>query len=370
MSECKWTRFGDWADKKRLPSEGTNEEGRRRAVGRFNKRNRLVTKWAHPKPFCATPFGQKVALEVMIQPLAEFLAGNLPDKPHKAPTFLRPLIADLNDYKKLAWMAIPPLLDCMTWDRDDPSAAAKLKLKVGAEMEAQLAFIAPWTERDRLRAGNWLISQTLGLDLFDISDGFPRISDKWLPELDRLREEMIHAHPVHMPVFEPPPDWTGWFMESPDRARAPFVRRCWWDEQQAVITELLKDPDWEHVKAVNALQRVPFKIDPVMCDLVALKAADVMGHDYQQRWDDERTIADDISVAKYIGDRTFFIPRNCDRRGRINSICHFNFDRGDHIRSLFRFARGRNLDREQKTLRQLPRRDRQGAVGCPYQLGG
>src|SRR5262245_60172308 len=150
MSERKWTRLADWADKKCLPSEG---EGRRRAVERFNKRNRLVTKWAHPKPFCATPFGQKAALEIMIDPMADFLDGNNPNgKPHKAPMFLRPLIADLNDYKKLAWMAIPPLLDCMTWDRDDPSAEAKLKLKVGAEMEAQLAFIAPWTEEDRLRA--------------------------------------------------------------------------------------------------------------------------------------------------------------------------------------------------------------------------
>jgi hypothetical protein len=94
----------------------------------------VVTKWAHPKPFCATPYGEKVALEIFINPLADFLAGKLEDKPQKAPTFLRPLIADLNDYKKLALMGVAPLLDCMTWDRDDPSAAAKLKLKVGAEI--------------------------------------------------------------------------------------------------------------------------------------------------------------------------------------------------------------------------------------------
>ena len=54
-------------------------------------------------------------------------------------------------------MAVSPLLDCMTWDRDDPSAAAKLKLGFGAEMEAQLAFITPWTEENPLRAGDWLI---------------------------------------------------------------------------------------------------------------------------------------------------------------------------------------------------------------------
>jgi hypothetical protein len=131
-------------------------EGYQRSVERFNRRNRLVTKWAHPKPFCAIPLGERAALEIFIDPLADFLAGKLADKPHKAPTFLRPLIAELNDYKKLALMGVSPLLDCMTWDRDGPSAAAKLKLRVGAEMEAQMAFIGPWTEERRLRAGHWL----------------------------------------------------------------------------------------------------------------------------------------------------------------------------------------------------------------------
>jgi DNA-directed RNA polymerase len=246
-------------------------------------------------------------------------------------------------------MGVSPLLDCMTWDRNDPSAAAKLKLKVGAEMEAQLQFIAPWTEEDRLRAGDWLVSQALALDLFDIVDGFPTISAKWLPELDRIREEMIRAHPVHMPLFEPPPDWTGWWMTFPDRLRAPFVRRDWWPEHRAAISKLLENPDWEHVRAVNALQRVGFKIDTTMRDLVARFGVRVIGHTYQKRLDDKRMLADDIRTAKYIGDRTFYIPRNVDRRGRVNSVCHFNFDRGDHVRSMFRFARGMSLDIAEKT---------------------
>jgi DNA-directed RNA polymerase len=291
-----------------------------------------------------------VALEVFIDPLADFLAGKLPDKPHKAPTFLRPLIADLNDYRKLAMIAVAPLLDTMTWDRDDPSAEAKLKLKVGAELEAQLAFIAPWSEKDRLKAGHWLISQALGLDLFSIVDGWPQLADWLLPELERLKNEMVRAHPVHMPLFAPPPDWAGWWMEIPDRPRVPFVRRDWWPEHRAAIKEAFKNPDWEHVKAVNSLQRVPFKIDRVMVDLVERFGADVMGHVYQQRWDDKRMITEDVRTAKYIGDRTFWLLRNCDDRGRIYAVCNFSFDRGDHVRSLFRFARGMNLDREELTF--------------------
>jgi hypothetical protein len=42
-------------------------------------------KWGIPKPFCDTPYGERVALEVFIDPLADFLAGKLPDKPRCTP---------------------------------------------------------------------------------------------------------------------------------------------------------------------------------------------------------------------------------------------------------------------------------------------
>jgi len=72
----------------------------------------------------------------------------------------------------------------------------------------------------------------------------------------------------------------------------------------------------------------------------------VMGHVGKKRAADEITVAADIADARYLGERPFYVPRNVDKRGRINSVCHFNFDRGDHVRSLFRFARGMPLGEE------------------------
>jgi len=65
-------------------------EAYRRSVERFNRRNRLVTKWARPKPLCATPYFERVALEILMAPLASFLAGNFPRSRRRRRPFSAP----------------------------------------------------------------------------------------------------------------------------------------------------------------------------------------------------------------------------------------------------------------------------------------
>ena len=78
---------------------------RRKSVARFNRRNRLVTAKGRPRLFLNTPHGQKLTRELFLEPLAEFLAGKLPEKSHKPPPFLRRLILQLDDYRFLALAA-------------------------------------------------------------------------------------------------------------------------------------------------------------------------------------------------------------------------------------------------------------------------
>jgi DNA-directed RNA polymerase len=52
----------------------------------------------------------------------------------------------------------------------------------------------------------------------------------------------------------------------------------------------------------------------------------------------------DMLVADLLGDKTFWVAKDCDFRGRIYSTPSFHYGRGDYIRSLFQFAHGKPLD--------------------------
>jgi DNA-directed RNA polymerase len=54
----------------------------------------------------------------------------------------------------------------------------------------------------------------------------------------------------------------------------------------------------------------------------------------------EATVKDDVRVARKLEGKTFWLDYNCDYRGRVYAVQHFNYMREDHVRSLFKFANG------------------------------
>jgi DNA-directed RNA polymerase len=316
-------------------------ETQRRTEARFEKRNQLRTKTNRPRQFVLTPGGRNLTCD-FIEQLADFLAGKLEEKPDLPPKFLREPVQGL-DPMVLALAALAPLLDGIFrgWDRDDPSAGMKLKLKVGDDLRHRLKGTA-WSAEQRIQAGDWLITQARNLDIFT-PDGTPWISDKWLPHIAQLRERMIAADPAYAPLLLPPEPWTGW--EKPcEGFRATFVRD-WRPETKAAINAAFLKP-FEHAQAVNSLAMVPLTIDPVMVDLVDQFAVEVMGSKDAQRITDQVTVAADVADARYIGKRVVWCDYNCDRRGRIYALGHFNFARADHVRALFRFTSGMQLGKD------------------------
>jgi DNA-directed RNA polymerase len=345
---------------------------------RFDQRNELNKSG---RVFCETPHGRKVTADLFLAPLTEFLSGKYDEKPDPPPRWLSPLICDLAP-EKLALMALAPLLDSIYrgWEgRDLDSAEMLLKLKIGAELRDRLAlekhlasddkadraaakealktgegvykFLpSEWTNEDCVRAGHWLMQCALSLDYFTYEeDGFPGIAPAWQNEVDRIREDMLRRDPVLLPHISPPPDWTGPIAKYDARLEARFVRD-WRPETQQALKEAFEDGSIaEHVRGVNALQRVPLRIDTRILTLVEKLGARVLNEnqkDEKKARHNERIVRDAITTAKYFGDEALWLTYNCDKRGRVYAIPHLNYGREDHVRSLFKFYNGLSLGRD------------------------
>jgi len=88
-----------------------------------------------------------------------------------------------------------------------------------------------------------------------------------------------------------------------------------------------------------------------MRDLVQEFAVDIIASrptkSRTPREDAERLVTADILRAKEIGDRPFYVDHFCDWRGRAYGVQRLNYQRQDHVRSLFRFERGKPLCADQ-----------------------
>jgi hypothetical protein len=107
-----------------------------------------------------------------------------------------------------------------------------------------------------VRVAHWLLQCALSLDLFDLNAaGFPIIAAKWQGDVDKIRADMLRRDQAHLPHTRPPPDWTGWRAQYHDHLSVTFVRD--WRPQTKTAIEVAFQNDFEHARAVNALQRVP-----------------------------------------------------------------------------------------------------------------
>src|SRR5262249_27012123 len=82
----------------RMNTPGTDMLAKSRELTeeRFARRNKLSNGKRRPRPFCGTPLGRKVTAELFLKPMADFMAGNLNDKPPSAPGDLGSIVYKLN----------------------------------------------------------------------------------------------------------------------------------------------------------------------------------------------------------------------------------------------------------------------------------
>src|SRR5262249_39530550 len=201
-----------------------------------------------------------------------------------------------------------------------------------------------WSTADYVGAGNWLLDCVLeklpGIFVLDW-DGLPCVTKEGEEYALALCAELVYRNPAFLPAAEPLRDWTGWraggYWDDSTRISASFVR----DSDPATATAIkraFRDGTMnEHVNGVNALQRVAWAINTAMLPVVENFAGEVgkVGKRVSNL-----LVAQDIATANVLGGKTFYVPMNCDFRGRVYGVAHFNFLREDHVRALFQFAQG------------------------------
>jgi DNA-directed RNA polymerase, mitochondrial len=340
-------------------------EAEKKTVERFERREEQKTK--RGATFIVRAEGMAFC-EKLLPDLAEFMLSRTAPAPPKGG--LSVAIRELAP-EELALVALSPLLHEIALGRkkEDKSSAMKLKLTMGRTLHdkclmkgllkqnrraykkvtkaenrhlAVLKYREPrWSDEQYVRAGNWLLDCVLhrfdGYFVLD-QDGFPCVTKEGEALALQLLAELVYRSPVFLPATEPLRDWTDWrnggYWNDGTRISATFVR----DEHPATgiaIRRAFRDGSMkEHVDGVNALQRVTWAINTAMLPVVERFAGEV------GKKVSKPLVAQDIATAKYIGEKEFYVPMNCDFRGRVYGIPHFNFQREDHVRALFQFARG------------------------------
>lgn len=266
--------------------------------------------------------------------------------------------------------------------RNGSLAVRKTALRAAAQ-RAGLGSPA-WPNKTAIRIGGWL------LDVCLASEAFTRV----LQPVEHVTltveasgyasdivEALLDARPAMLPLTAPPEPWVSntatisGYRHHLVRKRDPMI-------QSAIRADIKSGRMSRVLEAVNGIQNVAFRINPVVLDMIEWSyGADVviegfprrvdlappskgcpwedMTEDQRRLWKknasdvaranrsngcDRLGLASDLGVARHVGDRPFWLPANMDYRGRIYTIGNFNFQRRDHIRALFLFETGKPLD--------------------------
>jgi Autographiviridae RNA polymerase len=341
----------------------------RKTLKRFVKRERRKTKKG--ATFGSHAEGRAIS-EIILPTLATLIESTPP------PEGLERVIHQLRP-QELAMVALGPLLHQIAVGptakkkRHGSSALMQLKIAIGVAFHDKLITAnllkedrgayrrlmqadnihkaiwkwrkKRWPQRQYLLAGSWLYRCAMNLDIFGTdADGFPWITKEAEDCARQLLGELIWRKPAYLPSKEPLNNWTGWraggYWDDGTRISAPFFSRPDPETETAVKRAFRNGSMQQHVDGVNALQRVPFVINQRLVPVV-------------ERWGgkigkpvSDLLLTEDMETAKWLGSDPFRVPMNCDFRGRVYGVTHFNFQREDHVRSLFQFAQGMPIGKD------------------------
>jgi hypothetical protein len=230
------------------------------------------------------------------------------------------------------------------------------KAKLAADDPTEVAFldgIPKWRKTEILSVGNWGLDCCLQalpdviVTRLEGTDAVPAIDEGAWETARAIAYKRMLNHPIWTPSLEEPKPWTQF-----ENARGlPFLRNCRKPEEaKAAIASGKMRP---HLDGINYLQRIAYKIDDDALDFLQepLSRLVLMFDEGNLRdvlkpgLKGQQTVLQwDLVQAEFLRGKTFWLPLSCDWRGRVVPIPYFHYGRGDHIRSLLRFAHGAPID--------------------------
>src|SRR5262249_49723103 len=206
------------------------------------------------------------------------------------------------------------------------AASYKSKLRARLTLEQKLLKAKGvkfrWSKTDWLYVGNWgfdCCQQALPAVFItreDGSDTVPAIADEaWGTAVLMATQQMIR-HPIHTPTLRPPEQW-GWFTND---LGVPFLHSC--RDEEAAKAAIVSNQMRPHLDAISYLQGVAYRIDGYMLDFIQALArwrdVPLINITRSHRDCGPRRLLDwDLTQAEFLRHEIFYIPLNCEWRGRV-----------------------------------------------------
>ena len=244
-----------------------------------------------------------------------------------------------------------------------------------------------WTDSKRCRIAEPVLNAVLSTGLFQLTPQGGRkemvitLTEEGRTVLHDLEDRFAWAKPMFLPMVTEPLPWTsqtdGGYRTSRGRRYTRLVKTRDPGQRASLAVAMKSGQAAPFVAGVNALQATPWQIDETMLDLVKWTFEEGLGdglkkfptkthvpaykmpedpqplnfrdarkvHETNMAIDaDFAVFRNDVETAEFLTDfPCFYLPHNADKRGRVYPIPHFNFQRSDHIKAMFRFAEGKPL---------------------------
>ena len=254
-----------------------------------------------------------------------------------------------------------------------------------------------WSSKDCVTAGGPILSAVLKVsDLFttfDLNFGTTNtkmvigLTEEARASLFQMETDASWAEPMYGPMIVPPQPWTsfntGCYYDFALSSSVPLVRGANREQRKAIQHHFEKFGTPDYVKALNAVQATPLKINtdvlsvlewatenrldfgkfpemvapkfpktPENIDEMDSEIAMQLKKD-QKAWHGKAREADANQGNMYAVLKTanemsgydqFWLPWNFDFRGRLYPVSTFNYHRDDHVKSLFTLANGKAVD--------------------------